>query len=383
MSHVVMKKSLAKALMDAGVENFAGGGLSGFFGVGAEGPKLTSQDFTHQVNEQYGQQQDVYGQQQSLANQLLQQSQGKGPNPALAQLNQATGANVANQAALMAGQRGASANPALMARRAAQQGQMAQQQSVGQAASLSAQQQLAAQNALAQQQAQMANQALQSQSIYQGAIAAQNAGNLQAQGITSQANQGLLGGVIGGAGAALGLAKGGQVQKLSVGGPINLMGIEQYQMPQSMGGASYNMAEAGAGLAKGIKSMFGEKPEAQPNFNQTAMDYNALPSASDMNTFNAMQALPAAPLAHGGGIPFSTALLNGGKVPGKAEVKGDSEKNDTQPALLSPGEIVLPRSVTMAPDMEKRTLEFLKQLKKKNDFGEVVKARKMNRGGKA
>lgn len=37
-------------------------------------------------------------------------------------------------------------------------------------------------------------------------------------------------------------------------------------------------------------------------------------------------------------------LRDGGSVPGKAKVKGDSPKNDTVPAMLSPGEVVVPRS---------------------------------------
>lgn len=36
---------------------------------------------------------------------------------------------------------------------------------------------------------------------------------------------------------------------------------------------------------------------------------------------------------------------NGGNVPGKAKVPGDNLQNDTVPAILSPGEIVVPRSV--------------------------------------
>lgn len=39
-------------------------------------------------------------------------------------------------------------------------------------------------------------------------------------------------------------------------------------------------------------------------------------------------------------------MRNGGKVPGQAEVPGDSPKNDTVPAMLSPGELVVPRSAT-------------------------------------
>lgn len=39
------------------------------------------------------------------------------------------------------------------------------------------------------------------------------------------------------------------------------------------------------------------------------------------------------------------AFAEGGVVPGKARVVGDSSKNDTVPALLSPGEAVIPRSM--------------------------------------
>jgi hypothetical protein len=52
-------------------------------------------------------------------------------------------------------------------------------------------------------------------------------------------------------------------------------------------------------------------------------------------------------------------------VPGKAEVKGNSLKNDKIPALLSPKEIILPRSVTMAPDAPEKAKEFVANLQKK------------------
>jgi hypothetical protein len=69
--------------------------------------------------------------------------------------------------------------------------------------------------------------------------------------------------------------------------------------------------------------------------------------------------------------------LAGGHVPGKAEVAGDSEKNDKVPALLSPGEVVLPRSVLQGPDMEKKVIEFLRHIKpQKKGFGGVIEARK-------
>jgi len=81
-------------------------------------------------------------------NQLQGIANGTGPNPAQAQLAQQTGANIASQNALMAGQRGSSQNAGLMARQAAQQGANTQQQAVGQGATMQANQSLNAINAM-------------------------------------------------------------------------------------------------------------------------------------------------------------------------------------------------------------------------------------------
>ena len=57
-----------------------------------------------------------------------------------------------------------------------------------------------------------------------------------------------------------------------------------------------------------------------------------------------------------GGIAHDHAICMklGGHVGGKAKVDGDSEVNDTVPAMLSPGELVIPRSVPKTgPEMEK------------------------------
>lgn len=43
-------------------------------------------------------------------------------------------------------------------------------------------------------------------------------------------------------------------------------------------------------------------------------------------------------------------MLMGGKVPGEPNVKGDSAQNDTVPAMLSPGEIVVKRSKASNPE---------------------------------
>jgi hypothetical protein len=48
-----------------------------------------------------------------------------------------------------------------------------------------------------------------------------------------------------------------------------------------------------------------------------------------------------------GGVAHDHAICMklGGHVGGHAPVEGDSETNDTVPAMLSPGELVIPRSV--------------------------------------
>ena len=58
--------------------------------------------------------------------------------------------------------------------------------------------------------------------------------------------------------------------------------------------------------------------------------------------------------ADGGEIPPQPMVppinfKGGGGVPGQARVPGNSRDNDTVPAMLSPGEVVLPRTVVKNP----------------------------------
>lgn len=71
---------------------------------------------------------------------------------------------------------------------------------------------------------------------------------------------------------------------------------------------------------------------------------------------------PVAMIYHGGfpENPSTEQLKSrGGAVPGEAKVSGDSPKNDTVPTLLSPDEIVLPRSVTTSKDPAKEAARFV------------------------
>lgn len=69
--------------------------------------------------------------------------------------------------------------------------------------------------------------------------------------------------------------------------------------------------------------------------------------------------------AHGGMIESDLPLLkymSGGQVDGQAKHPGDDERNDTVPAVLSPGEIVIPRSIASSSD--EAILDFVRHVKK-------------------
>lgn len=71
---------------------------------------------------------------------------------------------------------------------------------------------------------------------------------------------------------------------------------------------------------------------------------------------------------------------HGGKIEGQAKVKGDSYENDTVPAMLSPGEIVIPRTKAKDPTKAKAFVdEVLKTNKKESgddemSYGKVLEA---------
>lgn len=290
-----------------------------------EHAQLDHADFGGAMGQGLQGQGDARNQQSVLAQMLMQQAQGGGPNPAALQLQQGTEANARMAASQMASQRGL--NPALAARGVMDQTANLNQQAAGQAGVMRAQQQLAAQQqlggVLGQQRGQdlgLYGQAAQGQQG-QNALGLQQAqGNNQiragvAQG-NANTNAGIVGGVLGGIGAAMGkppgLAGGGQVQ-------------DPFQAGIS--------ALVGAGLRKG---------------------YNAI------------------------GDAVST-LASGGMVP------GDSPKNDVVPARLSPGEIVLPRSVAMAEDAPERAAAFVRAIRRRKEaaqgpgYGKVLAA---YRGGR-
>jgi len=62
------------------------------------------------------------------------------------------------------------------------------------------------------------------------------------------------------------------------------------------------------------------------------------------------------------------SIAHGGMIPGK-----DSESYDTVHAMLSPGEIVVPRSITQKGDAPDRAAKFVAEIQKRAKGGKVTK----------
>lgn len=257
--------------------------------------------------------------QADVYNQLSGIAQGQGPNPAQAALQQATAQNAAQQAALMASQRGSGANIGLMARQAAMQGGNLQQQAAQQAAVLQAQQSLGAINSM-------------------GNIAGQQVGN-QAAALSGY-NQ---------------FAQNNQAQMLQGLNAQNDARLRQGAI--NAGVSSENTAakqKTQSGLIQGAGSALGMAAGG------------TVPSPSQSHT------------AEGGLGQYFSHFARGGQaqhfsdhskpVPGKAKMKGDNLKNDTVSAKLSPGEIVIPRSVAQGKDAVKKSAEFVAAVLKRNSL---------------
>lgn len=359
--------------------SFVGGLLGvngGVNGTGINGPQNTNilnPTTTAQANTAYTGNQNALTQQQNflnavqaqngLANQTQNYNQlqgvinGTGPNPAQAMLNQATGANTANTAALMAGQRGSSANTGLIARQAAQQGAANQQAAVGQGATMQAQQSLNAMsqagqmaNTQAAQQAQATNANTTAQQGEQqnllNSIAQQNNANVNMQSninsnntqlanTSMQGQQALFGGAAQGlaSGVKLFLADGGAVKAANgfptpntQNSPMSFIGKHiQSQNPNQLATPStMNYGNPGANeIYKGMSSlgdMFSPSTKQPMTVSGGAADTikggGTVPGA-DITSMDS----PTMNAAKGGQI----RMASGGKVP----------------ALVSPGEIYL------------------------------------------
>jgi len=271
---------------------------------------------------------EVGAEQAQLAEALRAQAEGRAPSLAAMQYAQALEQSQAAAASQIASARGLS--PAQAQRLMLTQQAGARAGAAAQSAQLRLQEQMAAQAALGNLLGQRRQQELlggqlaaglygtagglgtqqalaqaqldqRSKELLQQAAAAERAGNAQ-----------LASALIGAAGAGVGIAMGG-----------------------SKGG--------GGGSAEGLKSLQSQVAALQAA-QMTGAGQQGPPSA-------------LAPMQARGG-------LAGHQVPGKAKYKGDTRSNDTVPALLSPGEIVLPRSVAQDEDAPDKAKKFVAAIKK-------------------
>jgi hypothetical protein len=406
--------------------NFLGGLFGGSSGANWQAERAASPEQAQQLYNQ--QQQALQNQQkytlalQAQSPQAIQQQmmlgrelagavQGQGPSVAQAQLAETTGQNVARQGAMLAGQRGASANVGLMGRNIAQTGAQAQQQAAGQAATLRAQEQLAARQQLAGLTGQQLGQVQGAQQLgIQGTTAAQQnvldaiARRNQTQAIIASGNQqfqsGLVGGLIGGAGQAatggMGFAKGGEVTKDKEEEKEETAGQRFAKGFQSgMTGAQGNYgagAQAGMGAGKAAGSALaglfkpGVQGQTQGGYaganlgvkTQMPAPVNPMVTPQAIGQMQIPQYQPG--FAEGGKVP---AMVSPGekylppqevkkvaagqkephragvKIPGQAKVAGDSLKNDTVPMTLEEGGIVIPRSVVQSKNPEEQARKFV------------------------
>jgi hypothetical protein len=415
---------------DAGgvTSNTANGGLAGLLtpqsGYSAQLAPTTNLNYAPTVDTSGAAAQNgqivngAVGAEQGLAGQLGQISTGVGPNPAQTMLNQATGQNVANTAALQAGQRGAASNVGLIARQAGQQGAATQQGAVGQAASLQSQQQLNAINAQAALQNQIAQQGLGEQGVQSGvygtatgANAAQNATNVnnyaQAQGINAQtaqanaaANQKTAGGLFGAAGSILGsiFYKGGEVEKYDAGGTVGAGAATGATAGATAGGAEANPTINGQNIFQFLGSL-AQNMNPQGQAQQDPMGLKSLGAgigsvASSLGLARGgyceglHDSHVANYFAQGGKSSSVKAMVSPGErylnpeevkqvqhganplklgtvFKGQAKVKGDSLENDTIPVTLEDGGEVLPRHIENKLSPDKARLFILKSLAKK------------------
>lgn len=267
------------------------------------------------------------GQQQQLSQALMGQAMGTAPSVAQAQLQQAVGNQNAQAATAIGSQRGI--NPALAARLIAQQQAQNTQGMAGQAATAGIQERQAAQGTLAQAlQGQRAQDIGLAQSQVQAGLGLQQA-STQEQGVLQNA----------------------------------LAQQNQQLLAQNMGVQQLN----------------------SQNFNQ-AQGINAGVAAQNTDSSNKF----GAGVLGGVGAALGLAGMGGGKaqggkIEGHAQVEGDDEQNDTVPAMLSPGEIVLPRSVASDADKAKEFVEHILKGSKKSakskssdepDYAKVVKSHK-------
>lgn len=289
-------------------------------------------------------------QEQEYISKLQEMAYGQAPSAAQKQLQAGLGHATAQSQALAASQRGIS--PALAARLGAMSQAGMLQQTNQDAGIMRAQEQ---QNAMG-----MLGNEMQSVRTGQMGLA-----NLQSN--AAEANQqrrtGFYGGLLKGAsgmfaGGGGGMYNGGMVASPDVGGDYGSFAGNENAV--GAGGMS-------SGMRQKLSVAFGGMGQSMMNSSGGMSPQSTMPNimtiqSQPMGMSRAGQYMNRGGFYDGGIIDVTP----GGKVPGRAEVAGDSPKNDTVITKTSPGEIVIPRTIVNGPNAPEAAAEFVrKELSKK------------------
>jgi hypothetical protein len=106
-------------------------------------------------------------------------------------------------------------------------------------------------------------------------------------------------------------------------------------------------------------------PYQSINMRGGALSQLGFTSNSDFNVIGGQVAPVVAGTIMGASRAATAGHAAGGAIPGRASKAGNSYSNDTVPAMLSPGEIVLPRSVTQDPAAAEKAKQFVEAIKKR------------------
>ncbi len=157
---------------------------------------------------------------------------------------------------------------------------------------------------------------------------------------------------------------------------------QQLGAQQQLGGVYNQMANQQLGLNQTQEQALGQQNNVNSNMAQANMQGQQKGmsgllggAASVLGLANGgmvpehLQAM-AQHLGYGGQLAEAGGHVAANNSDQKAEVSGDSLKNDKIPAMLSEHEIVIPREVAMAEDAPEKAAEFVAKIKGKKKGGE-------------
>jgi len=162
--------------------------------------------------------------------------------------------------------------------------------------------------------------------------------------------------------ARLAAQNGASMTQQAAGQGALMQANQSMNATSALGGLYGQMGSQALGMNQNLQNANANQNQALTSMAENENSTNA--GASAANAQEQGQVIGGLLQGGGGAAAAALAASRGAFVPGKAKVSGDSQKNDTVPAMLSPGEVVLPRSVVNAKDPGKAAKDFVEHIKK-------------------